>query len=522
MLPMSPWTEAEPVNGFKVAETARSCQIGCGSQNCTVPAAGCLIEGLVDYVNSHRSALRRFLVLLDAVSIFVAMVAAMGVHSLLRTHYAGFRSPPALEAYILIGYVALPLWLSLAAVLGLYRQLERPRRASSLLNALLRLHVFGLLGLALLIYLTQIPLNRSVVGLFVAMTFVFMFANRLVLHTWIRHQYAQGHSQLRVLLVADSRAAVTKVAQQIGDQSFPPMLIGCVAHPDARDDPRDWGLAVLGSTGDLRQVLHESAVDVVLVSCSRDVVLDIDALLEACDEVGVPLQCHLRVDHDTRREVRIVDEIGLPALKFDKRRRSADALIAKRLLDIAAASAGLIMLSPLLLLVTLGVWTTMGRPILFCQLRTGYNGRAFTMYKFRTMVRDAEERKAGLAAMNEVDGPAFKIQSDPRVTPFGKLLRRTSIDELPQLFNVLIGRMSLVGPRPLPIEEQQRIVGPQRRRLSMKPGITGLWQVSGRSDLSFEEWMQLDLAYVDDWSLLLDLQLLLRTIPAVMLGRGAK
>lgn len=473
-------------------------------------------------MNSHRFALRRFLVLIDTVSIFVAMVAAMGVHSLLRTHYVGFKSPPALEVYILIGYVALPLWLSLAAVLGLYRQLERPRPVPSLLYALLRLHVFGLLGLALLIYLTQIPLNRSVVGLFVGMTFAFMFVNRLVLQTWVRHQHAHGHSRLRVLLVADSRTAVANVVQQIGGQSFPPMLIGCIAHRDARDDPRDWGLPVLGSTRDLRQVLHESAVDVVLVSCGREVVLDIDALLDASDEVGVPLQCHLRVDHDTRREVRIVDEIGLPALQFEKRRRSADALIAKRLLDVAAASIGLIALAPLMLTVALGIWATMGRPVLFCQLRTGHNGRAFTMYKFRTMVRDAEQRKAGLAAMNEVDGPAFKIRSDPRVTPLGKLLRRTSIDELPQLYNVLIGRMSLVGPRPLQIEEQQRIIGPQRRRLSMKPGITGLWQVSGRSDLSFEEWMQLDLAYVDDWSLRLDLQLLLRTIPAVLLGRGAR
>jgi lipopolysaccharide/colanic/teichoic acid biosynthesis glycosyltransferase len=164
---------------------------------------------------------------------------------------------------------------------------------------------------------------------------------------------------------------------------------------------------------------------------------------------------------------------------------------------------------------------TMGRPVLFGQGRAGLHGRRFRMLKFRTMVKDAEARQAELMAANQMSGPVFKIDRDPRITRLGRLLRRTSLDELPQLFNVLSGSMSLIGPRPLPTKEQEQIRGWHRRRLSMKPGITGLWQVSGRSQIDFEDWMRLDLRYIDEWSLTLDLVILLRTVPAVLTSRGA-
>jgi lipopolysaccharide/colanic/teichoic acid biosynthesis glycosyltransferase len=164
----------------------------------------------------------------------------------------------------------------------------------------------------------------------------------------------------------------------------------------------------------------------------------------------------------------------------------------------------------------------MGRPVLFAQDRAGLRGRRFRMYKFRTMVRDAEVHREALAARNEMGGPVFKIARDPRVTTLGRFLRRTTIDELPQLFNILSGSMSVVGPRPLPVKEQQQIVGWHRRRLMMKPGLTCLWQIGGRSDVSFEDWMKLDLDYIDTWSLALDFAIILKTVPAVLLGRGAR
>jgi len=194
----------------------------------------------------------------------------------------------------------------------------------------------------------------------------------------------------------------------------------------------------------------------------------------------------------------------------------------KRLLDVVGASLILLVISPLLLVVALLVKLTSRGPAVFRQERAGMNGRVFTLYKFRTMVQGAEMDRAKLESKNEMDGPVFKIKEDPRITGVGKFLRKTSIDELPQLWNVVKGDMSLVGPRPLPTYEVEKFEPWQRRRMSMRPGITCLWQVSGRNKVTtFVEWMRLDLEYVDRWSLGLDLKILLRTIPAVLGGRGA-
>jgi exopolysaccharide biosynthesis polyprenyl glycosylphosphotransferase len=197
-------------------------------------------------------------------------------------------------------------------------------------------------------------------------------------------------------------------------------------------------------------------------------------------------------------------------------------IVCKRLLDIFVSSLLLILLAPVFILVALLVKLDFSGPVFFVQDRVGLNKRRFRMYKFRTMVGDAEKKQSQLESLNEADGPVFKIKNDPRITAIGKFLRKTSIDELPQLFNVLSGDMSLVGPRPLPVRDYEGFNEDwQRRRFSVRPGITCIWQVGGRSSVSFEKWMELDLQYIDKWSLWLDFQILLRTIPAVLKGSGA-
>jgi len=194
----------------------------------------------------------------------------------------------------------------------------------------------------------------------------------------------------------------------------------------------------------------------------------------------------------------------------------------KRLIDIMVSGLLLFFLLPFLILVALAIKLDSEGPILFVQNRVGFNKRRFRMYKFRTMRTDAEARIEELEHLNEKTGPIFKIKNDPRITRLGKWLRRTSVDELPQLANVLLGDMSVVGPRPLSVLDALRMEEAwQKRRFSVKPGLTCLWQVSGRSNLSFEQWMQLDLDYIDSWSLVLDWQILLRTIPAILTARGA-
>jgi exopolysaccharide biosynthesis polyprenyl glycosylphosphotransferase len=196
--------------------------------------------------------------------------------------------------------------------------------------------------------------------------------------------------------------------------------------------------------------------------------------------------------------------------------------VLKRILDFSVALITVIIVFPVMMLVALLIKIASPGPILFPQKRVGHNKRKFTMYKFRTMVVDAEKQMEQLQHLNEVSGPVFKIKDDPRITPIGKFLRKTSIDELPQLFSVLKGDMSLVGPRPLPVRDYEGFNEDwQRRRFSVKPGITCLWQVQGRSSISFEKWMELDLQYIDKWSLWLDLQILAQTIPAVLRGSGA-
>jgi exopolysaccharide biosynthesis polyprenyl glycosylphosphotransferase len=214
---------------------------------------------------------------------------------------------------------------------------------------------------------------------------------------------------------------------------------------------------------------------------------------------------------------------GTPLLTFSTTPDDSAAMMAKRTVDVLlSVLLGAVAIVPVTLAALLIKITSRG-PALFRQTRVGLNGRPFTLVKLRTMVADAEQRLAEVAHLNELEGPVFKSGKDPRLTRFGRLIRRFSMDEIPQLWNVLRGEMSLVGPRPPLPEEVARYERWQRRRLSMKPGVTGLWQVSGRNEIArFDEWMNLDLAYIDNWSLSLDAKILLRTIPAVLSGRGAR
>jgi exopolysaccharide biosynthesis polyprenyl glycosylphosphotransferase len=200
------------------------------------------------------------------------------------------------------------------------------------------------------------------------------------------------------------------------------------------------------------------------------------------------------------------------------------ALFVKSLIDKVGALVLLLVSAPFMLAAWLGIRITSPGPAIFSQMRCGRHGKPFRMYKFRTMTTDAEQQKAALMERNQMSGPVFKVENDPRIFPFGRLLRKYSIDELPQLINVLSGDMSLVGPRPLPVDEVANIAdAAHRRRLSVNPGLTCLWQISGRNEIrDFDRWVALDLEYIDNWSLWLDIKILLRTIPAVLLGSGAR
>lgn len=241
-----------------------------------------------------------------------------------------------------------------------------------------------------------------------------------------------------------------------------------------------------------------------------------------CEEQGITLRLLTNIfDLKTARSS-AEDLQGDPLITHYMSSLEGWPVFVKRFLDIAISSLVMILLCPVLLVVAVLIKLTSPGPVLFVQKRLGLNKRRFDVYKFRTMVVDAEARMRGIEHLNEVSGPVFKIKNDPRMTRIGRFLRKTSIDELPQLLNVLRGEMSLVGPRPLPVRDYEGFnEDRQRRRFSAKPGITCLWQIRGRSSIPFEQWMELDLQYIDKWSLWLDLEILMRTIPAVLKGSGA-
>jgi exopolysaccharide biosynthesis polyprenyl glycosylphosphotransferase len=281
-------------------------------------------------------------------------------------------------------------------------------------------------------------------------------------------------------------------------------------------------LRLAGSLDDLERFLMNEAVDEVVIALPvRSRYADVQVAIQICERVGIPITYPADIFTHARTAPRLVTNGRAPVIAFST---SAHGRLAglKRGIDLLGALLGLIVFGPLMLLIACTVKATSPGPVFFAQMRCGRNKRHLKMYKFRTMIADAEVQQVALEARNEAAGPVFKIRSDPRLTPVGAFLRRSSIDELPQLWNVLRGDMSLVGPRPLPLRDVQRFSDSWlMRRFSVPPGMTGLWQVSGRSARPWDDWIALDLAYVDRWSFWLDLEILALTIPAVLTGKGA-
>jgi exopolysaccharide biosynthesis polyprenyl glycosylphosphotransferase len=274
----------------------------------------------------------------------------------------------------------------------------------------------------------------------------------------------------------------------------------------------------------LVQVLHEHSINGVILSAKRSNFDQVESAIRACELEGVETWLVADFFKTQISRASFDDFYGRPLLVFRTAPDASWERVVKHAIDFLGSLVLLALLAVPLAIIAVLIKLTSPGPIMFLQKRSGLNGKPFTIYKFRTMVTNAEQRKHELAALNEMSGPVFKITKDPRVTPLGKFLRKFSLDELPQLFNVLRGEMSLVGPRPLPVDEVRRFNDlAHRRRLSVKPGLTCLWQISGRNDVrDFRDWVRLDLEYIDNWSLWLDLKILLKTAPAVLAGTGAK
>jgi exopolysaccharide biosynthesis polyprenyl glycosylphosphotransferase len=278
------------------------------------------------------------------------------------------------------------------------------------------------------------------------------------------------------------------------------------------------------SIEDLVQAVHRCSVGRVVLAFSKMELEKVQRAIEACEVEGVEAWLSTEFIATSIARPAFSSLGNRPMLVFRTTPDISWSLFVKNAIDRLGALAGLVFLSPLFLVIAAAIKLSSPGPVLFRQQRAGLHGRPFEMLKFRTMNSDAEQRRVDLMELNEMKGPVFKITNDPRITPLGRFLRRTSLDEFPQLVNVLRGEMSLVGPRPLPVYEVEMFErAVHRRRLSMKPGLTCLWQIRGRNSVTnFDDWVRMDLEYIDNWSLILDFYIILRTIPTVLLGIGAR
>lgn len=470
-----------------------------------------------------RSKVHRFLdVVLFAVSLWIAhairdtfplndFVAWIPVIGAWLSHKL---SDPVLsfDNYLWLYFIVLPLVPIVLDRQGFY---ERPiffsRRQT--IWALFKTSAGITLLMIFAIYLSnnQNLIARSIMILFGAISFSLVYIKEELVQWSYQSQFGQDQTNSRLLLVG-TRQDTERLRREIMEKH--PVGVEIVREIDLNNVTID----------EFVEMLHEYSVNGVIMNARHSFFGQVEKAIQACELEGVEAWLVADFFNTKISRTSFDDFHGRPVLVFHTGPEASWQGVVKQVIDFVGASVLLVVSSPLLLLAAISIRLTSPGPILFKQQRSGLNGRPFTMFKFRTMVTDAEQRKQELAALNEMSGPVFKVTNDPRITPVGKWLRKFSIDEFPQLINVLRGEMSLVGPRPLPVDEVRRFDDcAHRRRLSVKPGITCLWQVSGRNEVKdFKDWVRLDLEYIDNWSIWLDLKILLRTVPVVLLARGAK
>jgi lipopolysaccharide/colanic/teichoic acid biosynthesis glycosyltransferase len=490
----------------------------------------------------HSTALRLSLMAADAASavLLFVLVSLFRFGGGWRDVWASAGVDPATLAALYAIAWTTTLWL-----LGLYRLRARWSWRREWMDVLRGMLLLAVLTLAIL-FVAKLP---NVSRIFLAELFLIQalvtIASRLVVRRLYARVRARGYNASFILIVGDGPSA-RDFAQRLGAHAqfgirvagylrdpapgapmpgVPLSGVATTARREATLDLPDVRSAiarsprVLGNLDDLPAILHGMVVDEVAICLPPESLAFLEPVARLCEDEGKVVRIPLDERGISLKGGSEDNLDGIRVLSLTRGPDRAVAMIAKRLLDVVGSVGALVVLSPVLVLAAIAIVIDDGRPVLYRQERVGRNGRPFMVVKFRSMIRDADVRLAELETRNEIKGPAFKVTDDPRVTRVGRIIRKTSIDELPQLWNVLLGQMSLVGPRPpLPAEVASYDIW-HRRRLMMKPGITGLWQVSARREVDFDQWVRLDIDYIDRWSLTLDIRIMLRTVPALFQGR---
>jgi exopolysaccharide biosynthesis polyprenyl glycosylphosphotransferase len=437
------------------------------------------------------------------------------IQEVLTVNYVPFRSFLPYAALLIVVLIAL------FAMKGLYRL---PRHAGALDYAgpIISATTTGI-ALVVLIMIIQRPIySRLIFPIAWFWTILLLMLSRSVVVNMRRWRWTRGLGRERVLVIGG-----TGLGRQVMDGIVAQTFLGysLVGYLEDRDpapnERRDGHFRHLGAVQDLEGIVGRAAVELVIIALPFWQHHRLPEIVRICRAAGIEFRVVPDLFELSYDQVNVASLSGIPLIGLKELSLRGGNLLLKRAIDLTLIVLATPVVLPLAGLIALAIrWDSPG-PAIFRQCRVGRGGKTFTTFKFRTMVVDAEARKAELAQLNEADGPIFKIRDDPRQTRVGRLLRRSSLDELPQLWNVLRDEMSLVGPRPQLPEEVAQYEDWHHRRLEVKPGLTGLWQVLGRSDTSFDEMVRLDIYYAENWSPGMDLRILLETIPAVLSGKGA-
>jgi exopolysaccharide biosynthesis polyprenyl glycosylphosphotransferase len=464
----------------------------------------------------HRKA-RVLFGLSDVVLVAAGFEAAYQTRVLLHLERAFYLMP---ERKALVLAVALAAWVTVALWLDIYDKLEtaHPR---VILRDTARQCAYGALVLVVFEYAVRLELSRFFLAVFAGYSWVLLLLFRLTAGRVVgvmRREFAAPHY---VMVVGTGERAIRMARGLEQSSEYGVRLRGFLS--ERHDAPSEITLRApyqVLPIADLPAILRQHVVDEVIFAVGTESLAELEEVFLLCDEEGVRTRVAVDFFPHVNSTLSLERLGNTPFLTFSAAPYDEIRLLAKRAIDLLLAAAGLLVLAPLMAAIVVAIRLTSPGPAIFRQVRCGLNGRLFVFYKFRSMVDHAEEMKKDLEHLNVRD-TVFKIPHDPRLTPLGRYLRKFSIDEWPQLWNVVLGDMSLVGPRPAVPSEVERYQRWQRRRLRMRPGLTCLWAISGRDNVDFETWMKLDMQYIDTWSLALDWKILLQTIPRVLTGRGA-
>ena len=374
-----------------------------------------------------------------------------------------------------------------------------------------------------LLFLLEIQyVSRFAIMLFAFLELFVLFGIRFAIRTYYRNAAKSGENFLRVLIIGTGERAKGLASRLEKKAEWGLNVVGHLDPDPTRVGQMVGNAEVIGTVADISSCLKNNVVDEVIIAIPRNFLDNAEPIAQACEEEGIKLRFMADLFRLNAARISLTQLGGYPLLTLEPVAHDEDKLIVKRVLDLVFTTLAMPVFLPIMALVAIAIKLDSKGPALFIQQRVGLRKHLFPMMKFRSMHTDAEERMKEIEHLNEAEGPIFKMTNDPRVTRVGRFIRKTSLDELPQLFNVLRGEMSLVGPRPMSIRDVDLFdKGVQRKRFSVKPGITCIWQISGRSNLPFEKWLELDLEYIENWSLRLDLMILLKTLPAVLKSKGA-